>query len=71
MTFQTGDRGYELLARSHHSSHSSHSSYSRHSHYSTGHGSAAGIDAGGWALLAVGTVLGVGWALVKRRLRAR
>ncbi|MEV6569105.1 hypothetical protein [Streptomyces kronopolitis] len=68
MTFQTGDHGYELLARSHHSSHSS---YSRHSHYSTGHGSSAGIDAGGWALLAVGTVLGVGWALVKRRLRSR
>lgn len=61
MTFHPGDRAHELLARSHHH-------YSHYSHYSTGH-SSSGISSGGWWMIVVGVVIGVGWVVVKRRLR--
>lgn len=62
MTFHPGDRAHELLARSHHH-------YSHYSHYSTGHSSSSGISSGGWWMIVVGVVIGVGWVVVKRRLR--
>ncbi|MGW9429771.1 hypothetical protein ACWHA1_17715 [Streptomyces decoyicus] len=58
MTFHSGTRAFELLARSHHSSH-----YDSHS---------SGVSfAGAWWMIPVGVVLGVAWVFVKRRLRAR
>ncbi|BDH15627.1 hypothetical protein HOK021_68060 [Streptomyces hygroscopicus] len=63
MTFHSGARAFELLARSHH--HSSH--YGGHYDSHT-----TGVSfAGAWWMIPVGVVLGVAWVFVKRRLRSR
>ncbi|WP_406219526.1 hypothetical protein [Streptomyces decoyicus] len=63
MTFLSGARAFELLARSrHHSSHYG-GHYDSHS---------TGVSfAGAWWMIPVGVVLGVAWVFVKRLLHSR
>lgn len=61
MTFHSGARAFELLARSH-----------RHSsHYGGHYDSPSTSFAGAWWMIPGGVVLGVAWVFVKRRLRSR
>ena len=69
MTFHTGDRTYELLARSHHST--THKSTSHVSHYSTGHTHSPGVSFDGWWMIVVGAVIAFIWVFAKRKFGSR